>query len=636
MRQSQRTVFFSDCVAVFQGGGCRGAAFAGAFAAATAAGVGVAAVAGTSAGSIVTALIGAGADADYLSRVLNSLDFTSLLQSPDGPPSHPVINALLRPLLRGKLDAARKLLFYQGLHSTRGLENWVDQKLAELRPTAPRPVRFGDLVLPTRIIATDLITRRARVWSTEQDDQEAVAHAVSGSCAIPGFFQPVDGRYVDGGVLSNLPTFAVGERERSAPRRVLAFTLHDSAGASSNLSEPIELLSGLTDAVVNGAQALQLDLQRGEIHEIRIDSGDVKATDFATMDSKRVEFLYNRGRTATEQFFQNEATEVYPVSSTGKTTDPFETNTELARLFLNANNRIVVSWNSTRWVYELFPALLVARYGSKQIDVLIPPNITEDSGEAYRRLLLERLGVRLVETRDLPPFCFMVDPDQPLRAAAVVLADVPSIHAAIYHASDGHEAAVSVLYKDFERALPAEQGSTSSVPVLESVPDSTVVSSIRAVRQYSEQSVTISMEEVPLDQIYTFARYAPAFKYLQAGAIARVLRDAGLPAYGPAQVRFQPVGRSLIVPPVFEHSGERFVLINGTSRCLAALREGSRTVRGAVARGVSAEPPARNPRPLRRVTVDIGRDSPNDRYDAFAYAQFRKTEASVHTIESLS
>ena len=60
-------------------------------------------------------------------------------------------------------------------------------------------------------------------------------------------------------------------------------------------------------------------------------------------------------------------TKVYPVSSTGKTTDPFETNTELARLFLNANSRIVVSWNSTRWVYELFPALLVARYGSSKL-----------------------------------------------------------------------------------------------------------------------------------------------------------------------------------------------------------------------------------------------------------------------------
>ena len=107
MPPSQRTVFFSDCVAVFQGGGCRGAAFAGAFAAATAAGVGVAAVAGTSAGSIVAALIGAGADADYLSRALKSLDFISLLQSPDGRPSHPAINAILRPLLRGNLDAAR-------------------------------------------------------------------------------------------------------------------------------------------------------------------------------------------------------------------------------------------------------------------------------------------------------------------------------------------------------------------------------------------------------------------------------------------------------------------------------------------------------------------------------------------------
>ena len=498
MPQSQRTIFFSDCVAVFQGGGCRGAAFAGAFAAATAAGVGVAGVAGTSAGSIVACLIGAGADADFTTNTLNSLNFAALLQPPVGPPFHPGINAFLKPLFRGRLDAARRFLFYGGQYSPRGLEEWIDQRLAELLPVASRPVRFRDLVLPTWVIATDLLTRRARVWSTGSDGQEPVAHAVSASCAIPGFFQPVDGRYVDGGVLSNLPTFAVSERERSAPRRILAFTLRDSANTSSDLRDPIELLSGLTDAVVNGAQDLQLDLQQGDIHEIRIDSGDVKATDFARMDSDLVQFLYNQGRAAAEEFLQNEATEVYPTSSAGKTTtsNPFETNAQLAQLFLSASSRIVVSSNNSKWVYELFPALLVARYGSTQIDVLIPPNITADPGETYRRRLLQRLGVRLVETHDLPPTCFIVDPGQPLRAAAVALADVLSIHAAVYHASDGHEAVVRVLFKDFEKSLLAEADAESPVPILESVSDSAVTDSIRAVPQYSEPSVTISMEDV--------------------------------------------------------------------------------------------------------------------------------------------
>ena len=534
MVQLQRTVFFTDCVAVFQGGGCRGAAFAGAFAAATDAGVGVAGVAGTSAGSIMASLIGAGADATYTTEILNSLDFAALLQPPVGQPSHPIINSWLKPLFRGRLDGARKFLFYGGQYSPRPLEDWVDQRLAELLPEASRPIRFRDLLLPTWIIATDLLTRRARVWRTGPDDQESVAHAVSASCAIPAFFQPVDGRYVDGGVISNLPTFAVGTRERSAPRRTLAFTLRDSTNASLELKDPGKFLGTLADAIVNGAQDLQLELQRGLIHEIRIDCGDIKATDFNRMNGEVVAFLRNQGRLAAEQFFRNEATEVYPESRAGSitTADLFETNAQLAKLFLGASNRIVVATSDSKWVYELFPALLVARYRGVQISVLIPPNDTSDPKEAYRRQLLERLGVRLVDTYSLPPSCFIVDPEQSLRAAAVTLTDAPSMHAAVYYASEGHEAVVQVLYREFVAALGDAEVSEREVPVLESVLDSFVTTSLRAVPQYSGHSIALSMEDVSLDQVFTFARYAPAFKYWQAQATARVLRDADLPPYG--------------------------------------------------------------------------------------------------------
>jgi predicted acylesterase/phospholipase RssA len=58
---AEQTRFFRTCVGVFQGGGCRGAALAGAYQEAVARGVTFAEVAGTSAGSIVAALIGAGA-----------------------------------------------------------------------------------------------------------------------------------------------------------------------------------------------------------------------------------------------------------------------------------------------------------------------------------------------------------------------------------------------------------------------------------------------------------------------------------------------------------------------------------------------------------------------------------------------
>jgi len=79
----QRTRFFQTCFGVFQGGGCRGAAFVGALEQATARGVDFAGVAGTSAGSIVAALLGAGATPDYLRKVLQELSFMGLLEDPE-------------------------------------------------------------------------------------------------------------------------------------------------------------------------------------------------------------------------------------------------------------------------------------------------------------------------------------------------------------------------------------------------------------------------------------------------------------------------------------------------------------------------------------------------------------------------
>src|SRR5512138_351641 len=126
-----RTARFESCRAVFQGGGCRGAAHAGAYQAAVECGVTFSAIAGTSAGSIVAALIGAGAQPDYLLRTLIALDFTQLLGKPqpqDGFPSF-AARLLARGIgwLPGQVaDAASRIVRFGGIHSAEGLERWVN------------------------------------------------------------------------------------------------------------------------------------------------------------------------------------------------------------------------------------------------------------------------------------------------------------------------------------------------------------------------------------------------------------------------------------------------------------------------------------------------------------------------------
>src|SRR6266478_2490972 len=208
----KRSVFFQTCLGVFQGGGCRGAAFAGAFEELELRKVDFAGVAGTSAGSIMAALVGAGANSTYIQKALADLDFTKLLLPPEKVTLEPEsLSARLGLDFAAALskDAANavKIVRYHGMYSSEEIENWLNKHLHSLLPDKKVPVRFKDLPIPTYIVAADIRTNDVKVWSslTTQDDE--VAYAVRCSCSIPAFFQPVQGRYIDGGVLSNLPAF---------------------------------------------------------------------------------------------------------------------------------------------------------------------------------------------------------------------------------------------------------------------------------------------------------------------------------------------------------------------------------------------------------------------------------------------
>jgi predicted acylesterase/phospholipase RssA len=83
MASMDKTFHFKSCLGVFQGGGCRAAAFAGAYEEAARRGVSFSEVAGTSAGSIVAALIGARATPAFIRDKLSKLDFNTFLKEPE-------------------------------------------------------------------------------------------------------------------------------------------------------------------------------------------------------------------------------------------------------------------------------------------------------------------------------------------------------------------------------------------------------------------------------------------------------------------------------------------------------------------------------------------------------------------------
>ncbi len=139
-------------------------------------GVGLRCIAGTSGGALIAVMVAAGYPLVDLEREAMQIEWRRLA----GFRPHPL-----------------------GILSTEKLGEFVRRRIGELR--------FEDLRIPCRVVATDLSTQSRRVF-----DSGPVVPAVEASCAIPEFYRPVtlDGHdYIDGGVVEPLPL----ETLRSVP-----------------------------------------------------------------------------------------------------------------------------------------------------------------------------------------------------------------------------------------------------------------------------------------------------------------------------------------------------------------------------------------------------------------------------------
>lgn len=157
----------------FGGGGARGFAHIGVLKAFEENGITFDYVAGTSVGSLIGALYCAGISVDKLTEVALSLKQKDLRNS--------------------------KLFFMPS--STDGIENIIKTYVGD--------INIQDLKKPLCIVAVDLVSGK------EVDIKSGnLAKAVAGSCAVPGFFNPVDFgdlHLMDGGLQNTIPADIVRE-----------------------------------------------------------------------------------------------------------------------------------------------------------------------------------------------------------------------------------------------------------------------------------------------------------------------------------------------------------------------------------------------------------------------------------------
>lgn len=310
---------------VLAGGGVKGIGLVGAVVKLMEAGYRARRVAGSSAGSIVGALVAAAAKDDQMSPaqvrdLALSIDYRKF-RDPGPIERLPVLGASWA-ILQGsgfyRGDYARAFVADQ--LEQLGVRTFGDLKLDD--DQLPEEQRYR-LVVTAADVTTGQLVRLPwdyrRVYGLNPDEQ-LVADAVRASMSIPFIFRPVTltsstgrtSKLVDGGLLSNYPIDSLDRLDGKKPRWptfgvTLLPNLPENNGTVIPALAPLRLFGGpslLEDVITTvlvGRDQAYLNMPWVSARTIRVDSTKVGVLDF-DISRAEIEALYARGYEAAAAF----------------------------------------------------------------------------------------------------------------------------------------------------------------------------------------------------------------------------------------------------------------------------------------------------------------------------------------------
>lgn len=589
-----KTLYFSNCMAAFEGGGVKGAAYAGAYEEAMAAGIRFSEVAGSSAGSVVAALIAAGASASSIRMRMLDTDFAALIKPPR-PDKAPYKKSGL-PLFAGALLRAksqwRNAIIAGGLHNSGAVYDWMEQHLREVleehgRVLPDRAIQFRDLVLPLYVVATDVAQKQPKLWSLDATPDESVALAVQSSCAIPLFFQPVTtgtSVLIDGGAISNLPTFVFppnkGHQGRFA-EKTLAFRLTSKPTSQTpEFKDALQYALGVAETLITSATHIQQSLQDG-VYSVEIDTGEVAATDFDLMTPALRQTLFDSGAGAMRKFVAGER-EIVGRHRAAKRFEGFDERLHgYVHAFAEARSTIWISDVSTYWLWFVFPALAAAIRRGVQVRMAAGrAPADQDIVEAKRRALLRSMGCKVIEC----PITFTgVLIDYPSDAAMSVISSARGAVGSDFeygteivriYTSDDDLPVINSLGVSLAEQIGAESSALLAENfVIEPMRREELFSALGTVRYYEHARFEIC--DLPLDvNLRVSQTRVKEFKLLQVAGLMRELDETGIELFAPCRYHLPDGSKSIITPPVAEMMQHGPVLIEGHTRAFHASQQG--------------------------------------------------------------
>ena len=305
-----------DADLVLEGGGVKGIALVGAIQVLEERGYTFHRVAGTSAGSIVGALVAANITGTEMVRLMRQLDYRKFQD--EGledkiPLLGPVLSAIAQ---KGIYEGKFLKSWLAALLDEHGVRTFGDLRLADADSSLSPEQQYRLVVM-----ASDVSTGRLRrlPWDYprlgyEDPSSIDVVDAVRASMSIPFFFEPVRLRnratdedlwLVDGGMLSNFPVEVFDRRDGRSPRwPTFGIKLSARRGEQATrfrVDGPVSLVKAMVGTMTGFHDQMHIDDPSVVARTIFVDTSGISSTDFGLND-KQADVLYRSGRTAAEKF----------------------------------------------------------------------------------------------------------------------------------------------------------------------------------------------------------------------------------------------------------------------------------------------------------------------------------------------
>lgn len=626
----KKTLYFQNCLGVFQGGGCRASAYVGAYKAAVENGVNFTEVVGTSAGAIIAVFIAAGATTEQIDAYIKELNFKDLL-SPPQPNPNIKVNTLIS--IAANVFAFKSVKKYYPIYSSLGINNsvmikdWVDKKLRDIL-NKTQPVKFKDLAIEAHVIVSDLKTKRVEIFNKENSPNKDVAEAVQYSCNIPIFFQPIELRYVDGGMLSNLGTFVFSNRRDRFYNKILAFSLESDYEENNNeIKSFFDYGRSLVNTILDGNLDLQLNLQN-DIHIVRINTGNIKSTDFDKMTPDIIELLKLKGNNAVNDFLINEIANVKNNwINPNVLIDSFQTLNKITQLTDKKYDEIIIASNDNKFVYDIFPTITRWLSEKTRITYLYSKSESSDKIEHFnfRNRFLEKSGVSINKIESLPFNGYLFDATSKDNCKAIILNDDDHFHSKFYEGETDYKV-IYFLWKSIENNISS---TTNAKLIIEKIEPEILFNHLRNVNQYESVNVKISIESLNIEELIFITQYVRGYKYRQIAYLFELYENYNVPLFESAKLILKEDNYTLVTPPVIEQIGNKYYVIQGNTRLLYAYKHGLKSINCIVAKGVTQTLPSTGRFSIKEVILSDKEVIGENRYNRFDYSTFRKIESSV-------